>query len=498
MADIIPKAATDYIKNKNLKVGFSYKDVWHEEHATGFTVAKAMQFDVLSDVHNAAIQAVEKGQSFETFKKNLKPTLQQKGWWGRKEMTDPLTGKTVDAQLGSDRRLKTIYNTNMRNAFLYAKYKRIMDDPLMTHIMYISSKSSVHPRPIHQQWDGLILPKDDPWWGLHLPQKEYGCKCDFQGISEFRKQKYEKEGIPTPKRIDGSGGGVIPVKTEAPPEVYRTYYNERKGTTEKVPQGVHPSFNWDQRIVSRQEAAKQKLADSERNYKSSTAGFTDEIPSPPKVDAIARRIRDSEEIKKKFSEIGISYIDLQGLPDEVKEMVYAKTKYVIERFPLAREAVPGIIADFLMSDADFAVTNMATGEIRLNGNWFANIPQFREYFNSLVLQGVFPAGTDCLDNVTHEFGHAIARKLAEKYDKSDGKIDVKSIDKFCAGLQSYVLVKLKKDVADIRAGLSINAKECPAEFVADGFNEFVTVMSARKMAKELGRALLYLLGAKKW
>jgi hypothetical protein len=259
MADIIPKAATDYIKNKNLKVGFSYKDVWHEEHATGFTVAKAMQFDVLSDMHNAATKAVENGQSFETFKKNLKPTLQQKGWWGRKEMTDPLTGKTVDAQLGSDRRLKTIYNTNMRNAFLYAKYKRIMDDPLMTHIMYISSKSSVHPRPIHQQWDELILPKDDPWWGLHLPQKEYGCKCDFQGVSEFRKSKYEKEGIPTPKRIDGSGGGVIPVKTEAPPEVYRTYYNERKGTMERVPQGVHPSFNWDTRGESRNTEALRNL-----------------------------------------------------------------------------------------------------------------------------------------------------------------------------------------------------------------------------------------------
>jgi uncharacterized protein with gpF-like domain len=92
MADIIPKAALDYIKNKNLKVGFSYKDVWNEEHAAAFTVAKAMQVDVLSDMHNAVIQAMEKGQSFESFKKNIKPTLQQTGWRGKKEMDDPLTG----------------------------------------------------------------------------------------------------------------------------------------------------------------------------------------------------------------------------------------------------------------------------------------------------------------------------------------------------------------------------------------------------------------------
>jgi len=288
MPDIIPKAATDYIKNKNLKVGFSYKDVWHEEHATAFTVAKAMQLDVLSDMHSAVTKAVENGQSFETFKKNLKPTLQEKGWWGRKEMEDPLTGKTVDAQLGSDRRLKTIYNTNMSNAFLIAKYRRIMDDPLITHIMYISSTSSLHPRLIHQQWNGLILPKDDPWWGLHLPRKEFNCKCDFQGVSEYRKQKYEKEGIPTPKRIDGSGGGVIPVKTEAPPEVYRTYYNERKGTTERVPQGVHPAFNWDTRGESRNTGVLRQLVQKAQ------------IKAPEQFDSIINSILKSQVNKNDF------------------------------------------------------------------------------------------------------------------------------------------------------------------------------------------------------
>jgi uncharacterized protein with gpF-like domain len=59
---------------------------------------------------------MEKGQSFESFKKNIKPILQQKGWRGKKEMTDPLTGKTVNAQLGGGRRLKTIYRVNMRSA----------------------------------------------------------------------------------------------------------------------------------------------------------------------------------------------------------------------------------------------------------------------------------------------------------------------------------------------------------------------------------------------
>ena len=30
--EIIPDAALNYIKDKKLKVGFSYKDVWNEEY----------------------------------------------------------------------------------------------------------------------------------------------------------------------------------------------------------------------------------------------------------------------------------------------------------------------------------------------------------------------------------------------------------------------------------------------------------------------------------
>ena len=288
MADFIPKAATDYIKNKNLKVGFSYKDVWHEEHAASFTVAKAMQIDVLSDMHNAVTRAIEDGQSFETFKKSIKPTLQQKGWWGRKDMVDPLTGHTVNAQLGSDRRLRTVFNTNKRGAYLKAQYDRIMDSDLHPYIMYCSSTTSLNPRPIHQQFNGLILPKDDPWWGEHMPQKEYNCKCGIRGVSEWRKQKYEKEGIPQPPNIDGVRARPIPVKTVPPPEVYRQYFNERNGTIERVPQGVHPSFNWDARRESRNVGALRQLVQKTQDK------------APEQFDGIIKSILKSQANKNDF------------------------------------------------------------------------------------------------------------------------------------------------------------------------------------------------------
>jgi len=245
MADkLIPKQALDYIKNKKLRPAFSYKDVWNEEHATAFTVAKAMQLDVLSDIKTAVEKAIENGTTFEQFKKDLKPTLMQKGWWGKRKMIDPLTGEIVNAQLGSDRRLKTIYSTNLRSAYQKGQYDRTMASDAHPYLMYRVG-ASVHHREQHLKWNNLILPKNDPLWNSIFPPNGYGCKCYTVAVTETRKQRYEKDGVPaynpgTQKTVS------VPVQTSAPKPDYRNYFNERKGTLERIPQGITPGFNWNQ------------------------------------------------------------------------------------------------------------------------------------------------------------------------------------------------------------------------------------------------------------
>jgi hypothetical protein len=269
MADIVPKEALAYLKNKKLQPAFSYKDVWHEEHAAAFTVAKAMQLDVLSDLHNAVVDAMEQGQSFESFRKNIAPVLQQKDWWGKKEMADFLTGETVNAQLGSDRRLQTIYRVNMRSAYQKGQYERTMASDLHPYLMYRIGPS-VHHREDHVSWDGLILPKDDPFWDSHFPPNGWGCKCYTRAVTEARKKQYETNGIPIAPKLDGTGGGNVPAKTQAPPIKYKTYFNERKGTVEQVPEGVDPAFNWNQGKAGNK-AALQKLEESEKNLEKAAA-----------------------------------------------------------------------------------------------------------------------------------------------------------------------------------------------------------------------------------
>ncbi|MGL4981764.1 MAG: hypothetical protein ACRC4W_02705 [Treponemataceae bacterium] len=85
-----------------------------------------MQTDLLADMKKAETKAIEEGQDYRLFAKDVKPMLQKAGWWGKKTMSDPLTGREVEAQLGSDRRLKVIYETNMRSAYLKGSYDRSM------------------------------------------------------------------------------------------------------------------------------------------------------------------------------------------------------------------------------------------------------------------------------------------------------------------------------------------------------------------------------------
>lgn len=259
MADkLIPKQALEYIKNKKLHPAFSYKDVWNEEHATAFTVAKAMQLDVLSDIKGAVEKAIEKGTTFEQFKKELKPTLMQKGWWGKREMTDPLTGETVTAQLGSDRRLKTIYSTNLRSAYQKGQYDRTMESDLHPYLMYRIG-ASVHHREQHLRWNNLIRPKDDPIWNSIFPPNGYGCKCYTVAVTQARKEKYERDGVPA-YNPDTQKTVRVPVQTTAPKMSYKVYENVRKGIIERIPAGIMPGFNWNQGKADRVFSSIQVLA----------------------------------------------------------------------------------------------------------------------------------------------------------------------------------------------------------------------------------------------
>ena len=218
-----PKEALDYFRGRALWPGFSFRDVWHYEHAYAFTVAKAMEMDLLKDIRSEIDKAIAEGRTLRQFQKDLTPILQKKGWWGRKAMTDPKTGKVVQAQLGSPRRLRTIYQSNLRAARAAGQWDRAQRTK-KTHpyFLYELGPSKEH-RDQHRAWAGTLLPVDDPWWDDHFPPNGWGCKCRVRQVS---KAEAERRGGPTPR----------------PPRNARTMTNRRTGMRFEVDQGLDPAW----------------------------------------------------------------------------------------------------------------------------------------------------------------------------------------------------------------------------------------------------------------
>lgn len=221
-----PAEAIEYFRQKGFAIGFDYRDVWQAEHQAAFTVAKVMQLDILQDIRAEIDRALVEGTTLQDFRKRLTPTLQEKGWWGRQVQRDPLTGAESEVQLGSPRRLKVIYDTNLRTAHSEGQWARIQDNKEAFPYLEYDGNNSEHPRLDHSAWDGLTLPVDHPFWQAHFPVKAYGCKCRARPRTA---SQVERSGRPV---------GPAPVVPLVP------YVNKRTGEVQQIPAGVDPSFHY--------------------------------------------------------------------------------------------------------------------------------------------------------------------------------------------------------------------------------------------------------------
>ena len=310
----IPVEALNYLKQKKLTPGFSFEDVWRDEHNSSFTVAKMMQLDLLADTKQAMLNAIEQGQTFKQFSDSLKPTLIKKGWWGKQTMVDPLDESEKIVQLGSDARLKTIFDTNMNTALSAGQWERIeRNKESHPYLLYELGPSREH-RKEHQAWAGLCLPVDDDFWQTHYPQNGWGCKCRVRSVSgaEFdklsetgvsaREQEINEEtGLPTGRFTNKRSA----IQTDSPIIKTREVKNKRTGEISQVPVGIDPG--WDYNAGSRL----AQLADN---------AMVKAMHADPISGAVA--ITDLMNVKAISGEVGKVFA--QGVDDAIKQIALGK------------------------------------------------------------------------------------------------------------------------------------------------------------------------------
>ena len=219
----VPKEALDYFRERDLRPGFSYRDVWLEEHAHAFTVAKAMEMDLLADIRAEIDRAIAEGRTLAQFRKDLTPILRKRGWWGKEDRTDPKTGKTVRAQPGSPDRLRAIYRSNLRAARAAGQWDRAQRTKETRPCFLYELGPGRKQCDRHRAWAGTILPVDDPWWDDHFPPNGRDCECRVLQISEAEAERR---------------GGA----TARPPRNARTMTNPRTGMRFQVDRGLDPAW----------------------------------------------------------------------------------------------------------------------------------------------------------------------------------------------------------------------------------------------------------------
>jgi len=211
----VSKEAIAWFKAKRLKPSFSYLETWKEEHARAFVIAKVLEVDVLREMQTILSDALEKGETFETFKKKALPELEKTGFWL----------DHAKAVRGVPARLLTIYETNMRVSRATGQWQRIQrTKTALPYLLYALGPAARH-REEHVSWAGTILPVEDPWWDEHMTPNGWGCRCHVIQIT---------------RREAGRRGGP----SKSPIVERRRWRNPLTGKTELIPRGIDPGWNY--------------------------------------------------------------------------------------------------------------------------------------------------------------------------------------------------------------------------------------------------------------
>ncbi|WP_428429528.1 phage minor head protein [Pararhizobium sp.] len=231
--EIKPLAPKDAIaayeaRRGRLTESFSWQDLFEAEHATQFTVAKSAGFDVLGDIDAAMVRAIAEGRTLRQFSKELQPVLEAKGWWGKKLVTDPLSGDLVAAQLGSTRRLETIFNVNMRVSYAAGHWASFERNKVARPFLRYVTMADDHVRPLHKLRHNLVLPVDHPYWNLWAPPCGWGCRCTLQSLSQRDIDRLQRQGEK--------------LNFDPPENTFRNFVNRRTGEIVRVPDGIDPGW----------------------------------------------------------------------------------------------------------------------------------------------------------------------------------------------------------------------------------------------------------------
>ena len=237
-AKLPPREAIAYLKAKGYAVSWNWWEVWESAHARAFTVAKALQADVLESIRSALDQALEKGETRREFARKLEPRLRALGWWGKQIVVSP-DGGAERVTLGTPHRLRTIFDSNMRSTFGAARQLQQEANVESRPYWLYDARNDDRVRPSHAAMDGMVFRADDPIWQTHYPPNGWNCRCRVRALTA---DQVKRRGL----RVVDSAGRLETVQQQVGVDKRTGEVIERPGTSFRLRDGqtMIPDAGW--------------------------------------------------------------------------------------------------------------------------------------------------------------------------------------------------------------------------------------------------------------
>jgi len=198
LTNLEPEEIIKWYQSKGNRFSWNWRDTLKEAHARAFTAAKVMKLDILQDIRKAQLKTFTDGITFREFQKELEPLLKSKGWWGKVKAKDvpgykPMPGLDPNkvVQLGSPKRLKTIYDTNASVGYSSGRYKTLSENAKNRPYWQYIQMERPSKREEHSRLHNKVFRWDNPIWNTIFPPNGWYCSCRVRGRTkgELREDK---------------------------------------------------------------------------------------------------------------------------------------------------------------------------------------------------------------------------------------------------------------------------------------------------------------------
>ena len=215
------------------------------------------------------------------------------------------------------------------------------------------------------------------------------------------------------------------------------------------------------------------------------------------ADTGKKRIAEAEDRIRSILNDG-AVVNLEGIDPENAEPIERSIAKVLERYPTTKDAFAGFSTDdsndkyFTEHQTAIACYDPNTRMIHLNKAKYSNRAELEKSYNEAVEKKHFPAGTTCDSSIVHEMGHAIDRYVSQKtinewdFNWGGERVSRRLWNNDIKNAQKKGEPMTGKSITE---GLSRYAGSKPAEYLAEGFSEWITSPNPRPMAASIGKRL---------